>query len=419
MRQRTIKINSAIVQEFETRKVPSSHPFWLEMASTYIDSVVVRHLRNIIESPQSDPVSVSRALSQLARGFLYGEIRLTKSELESYRRSIRQSQSGHLLSDSDMSDVSQDVLAAFGDPDALETALKNLKEGRLITPLELIAIHRWRPSASRKHFSTICQRSKKSDEWLSLLGYLIKRSDEDTIQNIRIFLLDEIKRHPNELSPRNYWILQLFLLGGEKWRTSSEFHRFLRDMFNLAVEDIRKLRNWNYTLGLDRNISLIIYYSLRESEWSKVNRWLQKIDGEPIHLTRVMLQSFLGDQQAHHQWVNWIQECNPVLRWLRLPLTAMAIWFADLHNTGPFDQWLDKQCLAVRKGIEQSKTANWKALLPLGGYEASTSAHGLLLQYMILTCIQEGIQRWLHGGIPEWTGELGGTFFSQLNMLLP
>ena len=419
MWQRAIKIESAIVQEFETRKVPSSHPFWLEMASTYINSVVVRHLRNIIESPHSDRVSVSHALLQLARGFLYGEIRFTKSELESYRRRIRRSQSSHLLSNRDISDVSQVVLAAFGDPDALEAALKNLRDGRLITPLELIAIHRWRPSAIRKHLSTIFQRAEKNNEWLSLLGYLIKRTDEDTIKNIRSFLIDEMKRHSNELSLRSYHILNLFLLGGAPWRTAPEFHRFLRGMFDLAVEDIRKLRNWDYTLGLDRNISLIIYYSLRESELSKVNRWLQNMDGEPIHLTRVMLQSFLGDQQAHRQWVNWIQECHPVLRWLRLPLIAMATWFSDLHNTGPFDQWLDKQCLAVRKGIEQSKTANWKALLPLGEYEASTSAHSLLLQYMILTCIQEGIQRWLHGGIPEWTGEIGGTFVSGLTMLLP
>jgi|GEM_PF-6995231 len=413
MWRRAIKIKSTIVREFEAWKVPSSHPFWLEMASTYLNSVVVRHLRNIVESSQSDDVSVSHALLLLARGFLYDEIRFTMSELEIYRRKI------HRISDKEASDTSQVVLAAFGDPDALKTALKNLRDGRLITPLELIAIHRWRPSDCRKHLPVIYQRAKKNDEWLSLLSYLIRRADEDTMQSIHGFLLHQINTSKNQLSPRNYLIVDLFLCLGEKWRNSPDFQRFLKKMFVWAVEDIRKISNWNYTLGLYRNISLITYYLLQESELGKVDRWLQNMDGEPIHLTRTMLRSFLGDQQAHRQWINWVQECNPVLRWLRLPLTAMATWFSALHDTSPFDQWLDKQCLAIREGIEQSKTANWKALLPVGEYGFSTSAHSLLLQYMILTCIQEGIQRWLRGGIPEWTGELGGAFFSGLTMLLP
>jgi|FaiFalDrversion3_1042247.scaffolds.fasta_scaffold18289_1 hypothetical protein len=63
MWRRAIKIKSTIVREFEAWKVPSSHPFWLEMASTYLNPVVVRHLRNIVESPQSDHVSVSHALT--------------------------------------------------------------------------------------------------------------------------------------------------------------------------------------------------------------------------------------------------------------------------------------------------------------------------------------------------------------------
>lgn len=411
MWKRSYEIKSAIVREFEARKVPPTHPFWQDMASVYIDSTVLWHLRQVIElyqSNRSDLCDISRAYLSLARAFLHREIAFTPRELKVHREHLKRMP---------LDDTAQAVLASFGDPVALQIASKKIESGsKDVSPLEVLAVFRWLPSAIQEHLPSILDHAKKDDEWLSYVIYLVKLQRREVTQQIRSFLSSELSQFANLLTSRVHTLVSGFLLLGEPARESTEFHRILTQLSEIASDNIRRATQWD--ISASNNLAIIVYRCLSENRKEVVEKLLHKSDKDPIVVSRVMLQSYLSDRFSTNQWMNWIACADPMLQWMFFSLSPMVRWFSDKADTKRFDNWLGSCCREARKGIEKSHAARWRHPFLLGEMETHISAHHVLLQFMILTCRNMGVRRWLQRGVPAWDSDEGGVFFWELMYLL-